>query len=513
MKSMFKLTVAACLFSLAPSLLAEMGTLKGTLSEKEGKVLFSSKGIVREVVIPEKIQYSFDKKILNSPNYIMELKGDIEEETIKVSQTPTIFGGVESLNGFFTHIQDDLYSVDGVKAKFGRTKPIYGIPFDAQSKRHYINKEVNVQGEYREENGEKIFFINAILEKDLISAKENIHNAPEEFKANPFEFVLNEMPKNEHSQKRVPFRGTLAKKKNHKAKSGDNVLIITLSGRQGDAPGSAGGHFAIGMGKVQDDLSIKGETFNFYFEGPKEVLAGNTDLISYFGHLIQGQQNYRPTYTVYVHGISQEDLKKVRDDFEIQLNRVRVEKGLEITPGYNCTTTSNYALRKIGIYGKHHNLGKRMLDIQNLGYINPFSWGANNAGNGGSTIGKVRVVSYVSTRDPEHYVPRNAFESFIKNFESKRWRKRKGITQVDYVFIPQTPSRRQVGGISYNEVLSEGNKIIKFSKERKENIDTINKALDILLSEDKFSKEEVDWARNYFAADQAKVKEVLDTID
>lgn len=317
------------------------------------------------------------------------------------------------------------------------------------------------------EGEDKHFVINAILEKNLISSfGPEFHPAPKEFYESPKAFTLDEMPKNINSQGKRPWSGKLFEKKGYTPKAGEGVLLITLSGRQGDAPGASAGHFAFGGGIVQKDGSIKGETYNFYFEGPKEVLAGNTDLTSYFGHLIQGQQNYRPTFTVYAYGIDPSDLKKVRDLYEKELHKVRTVKGLEITPGYNCTTTSNYVMREINIYGQHHNLGARMFDAQNIGYVNPFSWWSNNT-SGEGVVGGLQVLSYVSTRDPQHYVPRPAIESFVKNFSSKRWNKRKGIKRVDYVFIPQTPSRRQVGGMSYDQPIKEGKKILDYDAKRK----------------------------------------------
>lgn len=78
----------------------------------------------------------------------------------------------------------------------------------------------------------------------------------------------------------------------------------------------------------------------------------------------------------------------------------------------------------------------------------------------GGLIDKLRVVSYVSTRDPEHYVPRAAFESFVENFKSRRWRQRRGIRRVDYVFMPQRPSERQVGGFP---MMSQLRKVINLS--------------------------------------------------
>lgn len=503
---------------LMSTTLVHGGVVKGTLSQDDpGNVILTSiekgKKVKREVIMADEFKYTLDEKLLNSPNYVLEFHGDITETKVITDRTPTIVGGKDEMRGRL--ISDDkgnLY-INGVKVRYGRTKPIYGIPFDDKSKNSYVNKDVIVQGDLAEVDGEKVFTINAILESGLIS----IHGprnftAPMQFFADPKSFVLDEMPKNVNSQGKKPWSGRLFEKKGYEPKVGEGVLIITLSGRQGDAPGASAGHFAFGGGVVQEDGTIKGETYNFYFEGPKEVLAGNTDLVSYFGHLIQGQQNYRPTFTLYAYGISPKDLRKVRDIYEKELHKVRTVKGLEITPAYNCTTTSNYVMREIGIYGQHHNLGARLFDFQNVGYVNPGSWWANKS-DGKGVIGGARMISYVTTRDVQHYIPRPALESFVKNFTNKRWNKRKGIKRVDYIFIPQTPSDRQVGGMSYDQPIKEGKKIVDYDKARKPIMPEFLRSHEILRNADKHSEAEVEAARKFIAEDQAKVKALLDTID
>lgn len=506
------------LFCLLSSnfLMAQEVKMRGVLSKEGEKFIFKNLSDLGprsvEIEMDEKFKYTLDEKMVNSPNYVLEFNGELDGTVLKTQKTPTIVGGAIVKSGLLRLENDELY-LDNVKVIYGRTKPIYGIPFDEESKNHYLNKQVTVHGDIKEVDGQRLLSINAVLESDLLKVENSTYLAPNEFQKEPFKFVLEKMKLNENSQKRTPWKGTLVSDKSYKPEEGESVLVITLSGRQGDDPGASAGHFAIGAGKVDKDGNIKAETFNFYFEGPKEVLAGNTDLVSYFGHLIQGQQNYRPTYTVFAYGIEEDDLKKVRDLYEKELHKVRTVKGLEITPGYNCTTTSNYALREIGIYGQNHNLGRRMFDVQNLGYVNPLSWWSNSA-TSESTLGKPRVLSYVLTRDPEHFVPRAAFESFIKNFQSKRWRKRKSIKRVDYLFIPQTPSARQVGGISYDDPIKEGNRIVTYSKKRAaEKMESIKKAQKILLEKDAAQIEEIEWAQKLLEEDQKEVREILNTID
>lgn len=486
----------------------------GSLSQTaKGEIILSSlesgKIVERLVEMDDEFKYTLDSKMLNSPGYLLKFDGEVKGDHFLTSKTPTIVAGDLKLIGVLEQNENGELSINGTTVVYGRTKPIYGIPFDEMSKASFVGTKVEAVGQV--ENG--VFKINALIQKGLLSVNgPDLYPAPAEFKVDPLNYILKKMPKNINSQRKSPFSGILFNKKGYTPTPGEGVLIITLSGRQGDSPGASAGHFAIGGGVVGEDLSIIGETYNFYFEGPKEVLAGNTDLVSYFGHLIQGQQNYRPTFTLYAYGISPKDLRVVRDLYETELHKVRTEKGLEITPGYNCTTTSNYVLREIGIYGKHHNLGNRMLDFQNVGYINPLSWWANNTA-GEGTVGSLRVLSYVTTRDPEHYVPRATLESFAKNFSNKRWNKKKGISRVDYIFIPQTPSRRQVGGMSYDQPIKEGKKMVEYSNERKARLGPIIKAHDVILNKASYSDLEVDEAQKIIDKDQAEVKTVLDTID
>lgn len=321
------------------------------------------------------------------------------------------------------------------------------------------------------------------------------------------------MPTNYYSQSLRPFKTTLIKEKGHKAKPGDAVIIITLSGRQGDHPGAAGGHFAIGSGTVQEDMTIKGETFNFYFEGEKEVLAGNTDLNSYFGHLIQGQQNYRPTYTMIAYGKSASDLKKVRDNFEKDLHLVRTMEGLRIQPQYNCSTTSNYYLSQIGVKGIHRNFLNNDFRIT---YV-PSTTKPTNPENYNKWWYNPVSAAYALIVSRAEYMPRETFESYVKGFASKSSRRKMGIKRVDYIFIPQYPSQRQIGGMSLDSHW-EGYKSQSLGKKWNKKWAPYFEAQKVIDSEESTEQEKFE-ARQLlekapnFEEDQKEVKEFLDTID
>lgn len=477
MKHHFILTLFTLLFSLTGF---SSDNLRGSIFKNaDGEILLKTNEQEYLLQPDQRIQKYMDEVFINSPGYVFEVEGEINTETVKVWQTPRIVGDALIIKGTlsFNPTSGHFY-LNETKTMFGRTKEINTYSFDNLSKHSFVGKEVITHGHFENIKGEEIYIINAILETKLISVDpNNLYPPPPKALANPLKFVLQEMPKNEYARSRTPFRLTL-NGHNHVPLPGESVMIITLSGRQGDEPGAAGGHFAIGMGEVQEDLSIKGETFNFYFQGSKEVLAGNTDLVSYFGHLIQGQQNYRPTFTIYAYGVDKEMLLEARDIFENHTSRVRTEPGLSITPSYNCTTTSIDTLKEIGFFGNHDNFFAKLFDPQNLWNLNPFSWGSRSA-KGEGAISKIRQLSYVLKTDREYFMPRNALESFIINFDSEKRREKMGIKRVDYVFIPQTLSNRPIGGISYNQI-SEANKTIK-----------LQKLIAAKISEGKGSKEEI----------------------
>ncbi|PIK15232.1 hypothetical protein [Halobacteriovorax sp. JY17] len=510
----FLLVLLASSFLFIPSILAEQGSIRGTLSKVGDQILLKSQDKSRVIDISKEFAFTLDSKVLNSPNYIFEFVGDITDSKVVTKQSPTIVAGDDELVGTLEKKEDGSLYIGDQKVKFGRTKEIYKISFDQKSKDSFVGKNIIAQGNYLDD----AFEMNAIVLDDLISANTQVQfQVPQGFESDPEEFIIEEMAKNIHSQSMVPFRAPVYDSKK-KVYPGESVLVITLSGRQGDSPGAAGGHFTVGMGTVQEDMSIKGEVSNFYFEGPKEVLAGNTDLVSYFGHFIQGQQNYRPTFTLFIYGVDKNKLKYVRDYLEVENHKVRTEKGLEITPGYNCTTTSNDALREVGIKGSHRNFLRTVFDVQNLSLINPLRYGSRNAGTEG-TLDTLRTISYALSEDPEHYVPRAAFNSYVKNFSSKRKNKKLGVKRVDYLFMPQTPSARQIGGMSYDQPIKEGKKVIDYDKKREARIARENTAKEILESRNS-TEEQREWAREVlrnevsFAEDMRLVKEFLNnTID
>jgi len=242
---------------------------------------------------------------------------------------------------------------------------------------------------------------------------------------------------------------------------------VTLSGRQGDSFGSVNGHFVAGLGEVKSDLSLRAEVSNAYVTNGKDILSGNTSLSNYFSNLVQGQNNYRPTYTFIAYGMDKAKLKKFRDFLEPSHILFRTQD-LDITLEFNCTTETAKGLSLAGVVGNHkRTLVNRVFDLNNLAI--PFR-AAKVFGEAGEAFG------FTSSNDKEDFQPRPAFHSYIDSLMNKKVIKELGIKRMDYVFYAQIPSRRPVGGAPSNYTFNVGVKhdslFYKKLYDRYENKDT-----------------------------------------
>ena len=128
----------------------------------------------------------------------------------------------------------------------------------------------------------------------------------------------------------------------------------------------------------------------------------------------------------------------------------------------------------------------------------------------------LKQLLYILKRDSEHYVPRGAFESFAKSmtYQSKKLK----FPRTDYIFLPQTPSARPMGGISYDDVLKEGKKIIDFKDARLERIKKENEARETLKNPSA-TDEQIAKAREILESaptpeeDQKQIDKILYSID
>jgi hypothetical protein len=387
--------------------------------------------------LPSLFDPTFVKQSNKQP-YAFEFKGEKNQDSFKLFEVPTNIPGATTLKGMLLYDKNSqTYSINGVSAKFGYTKNISGYEFDEISKKYFIGKNLIIDGDY---DSDGIFVMQALTPVDLFSAtpaKSKIENAEH--------FILKEMPKNENSQKKMSFRTTVFEKKGQTVVPGDDALIVTMSGRQGDSFGSVNGHFVSGIAEVRQDLSLRGEVSNAYVTNTKDILSGDTSLTNYFSHLVQGQNVYRPTYTIIVYGIDKNKLKQFRDALEASHIQFRTNK-LTITPQFNCTTETIKALKDAGVEGEYLQLVNSLVGVATY----PLKL----------VKGMGETLQYALANDPSRYQPAPAFQSLVKAFLTDKVRKKLGVKRIDYVFYSQIPSLRPVGGMALASIW----KVAKFKK-------------------------------------------------
>ncbi len=388
--------------------------------------------------LPSLANPTFVKQSDGNP-YSYEFKGEIKGETFVLEQTPTNIPGAESITGVLKYDQTlDIYTINGERVDFGYTKVLNGYEFDEISKKSFIGKKIIAEGARVGD----VFIMQALTPTHLFHAGPD-QKTPfdQEFNKNPYRFIKKQVYKNKISKGKTSFRKTVYNQEGYSVQPGESVFLVTLSGRQGDSFGSVNGHFVAGLGEVKDDLSLRAEVSNAYVVNGKDILSGNVSLTNYFSNLVQGQNNYRPTYTFIAYGIDKEKLQKFRDYLEPSHIEFRT-KDLEITLDFNCTTETAKGLSLAGIVGNHKRTwAQRVFDLNHLAY--PLR-AASIIGEAGEALGKT------ANGDKEDFQPRPAFHSYIDTLKNKKVMKELGIKRMDYVFYSQIPSQRPTGGAPSN---------------------------------------------------------------
>ncbi len=371
--------------------------------------------------------------------YSYEFKGELKGQTFKLAQTPTNIAGDSSLRGVLKYNEAlDQYELGNQVVEFGYTKVLNFYSFDDISKKSFIGKDIIADGYYL---GDR-FIMQALTPANLFSAAKADKSPYEsELKKDAYKFIEKTVYKNEVSKSQNSFRTTVYNQEGYQAKAGESVFLVTLSGRQGDSFGSVNGHFVAGLGEVKKDLSLRAEVSNAYVVNGKDILSGNTSLNNYFSNLVQGQNNYRPTYTFIAYGMNKEKLQKFRDFLEPSHILFRTQD-LDITLEFNCTTETAKGLSLAGIVGNHkRTLLNRTLDLNNLAIPLRAASGLGEA---------AEALAFTASHDKEDFQPRPAFHSYIDSLMKKSVIKELGIKRMDYVFYAQTPSERPVGGAPSN---------------------------------------------------------------
>ncbi len=381
----------------------------------------------------------------NGNPYSYEFKGEMKGNDFILAQTPTNIPGPERLQGKVVFDEGmGKFKIGNQIVDFGYTKVLNGYEFDDVSKKSFIGKNVIAEGEMVGD----VFVMQALTPVGLFSATKDHKTAHDKaFNENPYRFIKKQVYSNEISKGKKSFRKTVFQKKGYEVKPGESVFLVTLSGRQGDSFGAVNGHFVAGLGEVKKDLSLRGEVSNAYVVNGKDILSGNTSLTNYFSNLVQGQNNYRPTYSFLVYGINKEKLQKFRDFLEPSHIEFRT-KDLEITLDFNCTTETAKGLSLAGIVANHKRTWvQRTFDLNHLAI--PLRL-ASVVGEAGEALGKT------ASGDKEDFQPRPAFHSYIDTLKNKKMIEELGIKRMDYVFYAQIPSQRPVGGAPSNYTFNLG---------------------------------------------------------
>ncbi len=449
-----RLFLSAALALSTPLLASE--TMRGVLDRRGADFIIETSEARYQIVASPKVLASLPS--LESPTFVnqsngkryaFEFKGEIRNNEFHLDEVPTNVAGTHSKTGILHFdLITNQYKLGNDIVKFGFTKVLNGYEFDEISKQSFVNQKIIAEGYIDESN---TFVMEALTPVNLFSADlpdpapENIQRKINEI--GHWNFLLREMAKNENSQSKESFRTIIAEDESTEVEPGDKALIITLGGRQGDTFGSVNGHFVAGLGKVLPDMSLQAEVSNAYVTNSKDILSGNTALSNYFSHTVQGQNNYRPTYTLIAYGIDSKKLKQFRDALEESHIRFRTNK-LDITPQFNCTTETVKALAKTGIKGNYKQYDNYLKGLLSIPLALPFLGETSN------------IIHYSLKNDSSRFHPTAAYYSFVGAFLQEGFRKQQGIKRVDFVFYPQIPSNRPVGGISLGSIW----KVNKFKK-------------------------------------------------
>ncbi len=365
----------------------------------------------------------------------IDSQNQINDNTLYINDVPTAISGSERLTGVLVRQNHDLYLKVGdqdIPVKFIEAVGFRGNHFDQKSIGYYLNKKVNIIAEF--DHG--ILYISAIVISNVFESINNLFPLDSNYKKlieeDYVEFVTDTLMEDALSKNLEPFKATLFD--DAKVKNGDHVLIISLSGRQGDDLVTVGGHFVLGEATVKHGQLENFSFYNFYTtKNKKLMMPTKVSYEDYFGHLSQGQQNYRPTYTLLVYGVDKDKIKKMTEVIGRDLEYMRTS-GDTGGISYDCVNTALHALYKSEFIENPNFLGLESF------YTPPKDY----------TEGKYSYFNnswYYILNTKRVFLPRSGFEYVLENIETFNPKR------VDFVFYNQTPSGRPVGGAPIAGVL------------------------------------------------------------
>lgn len=376
--------------------------------------------------------------------------GNALQSSVQTNQVPTLISGDRILRGpLMKHIENGsmVYTINGTRILFGRSKLVNGTEFDGKSRAYFVGRNVRAIG--TEIDGKII--VNSLVRDDVFSADPRPlidpglpQNLMADIERNPIDTIAQMVRRKIKSPEAGWFRKTILEGRSGQVRSGDPVLLITASGGQEDSMGSVNGHFAAGLAHVKEDLSLDGELFNVYVTNEKEIVPGNIELVDYFGHLVSGQLNYRPTYTLAIYGLSEESIVKVKNELD-RFHPLFREGNTKITVNKNCATLTVQALGEIGIYGTQRNGQNGKGAYKLLSSENGFPPELNIA----------QQVKFIAETKRSEFMPGPAFTAILQNLKYLDQAEHLGLQRVDFIYGSQTPSARRVGRAPTRGVLNQ----------------------------------------------------------
>lgn len=381
----------------------------------------------------------------------VEVRGaTFENGVLKTSQVPTIISGSHILEGQLTRnvVGDkEYFEINGTPVEFGRHKKVTGSEFDGKSREYFSGKSVRAVGVI--ENG--MFTIQSIIRDNFFSADtQPVVDAGvsaaqmQAFDQNAIGFISKLVNRSEKSPSPSWYRKNIFTAPNSEVQVGDPVLLISISGAQGDSAGSINGHMAAGLGYVDKDFKIRGEMFNVYVTNEKEIVPGNVEMNDYFGHLVSGQLNYRPTYTVLLYGIAEENILKVKAELD-RFHALFRQGSTKITPEKNCVTLTVQALADINIYGGQRNSDTERTDFKLLSRETELPPNSSLK----------QQFAFISKTKRAEFMPGPALISILTNLKHLNEQTNLGVTRADFVFAGQTPSARPNGGAPTTGIINQ----------------------------------------------------------
>jgi hypothetical protein len=448
---LFRKILIATAFLMICSTHANAETLTGVLTNLNDQFAVQT----QQALIP--VQFAESQKeavasLIGKARFVQVEVSRSHNGALVADRIPTIVSGDRTLSGLLTSTMTAEgrveYEVNGLPIAFGDTKQVNGAMFDEQSMEYYVGKKINARATIQ--NG--VYVVQSIMRADVLSAQpaavidEGLAQKIEEgFFKNPSDYLKKLLKSRKSTGSSDWMKTTLFENKSTEVQPNDYALVISASGRQGDSMGAVNGHFAVGIVKVGQDMQLKGEMFNFYVINEKQIIPGDVELTDYFGHLISGQSNYRPTFTMMLYGMDSDRLMKVRDQLD-RFHSIFRTTSRKITCDINCASMSVQALADVDIFGSQRNKNPAAFPrLSEMKELPP-------------KISFLKTVLFLFKTKRAEFMPGPALMSFLENIPQLN--EKFSMKRVDIIVGGQTPSSRLRGGSPtdgiFNELTEQG---------------------------------------------------------